>query len=151
MLRLPALLALLVPASVAVGTRSSVGNQGRKLQTASGTLLEEASPMDQIGMSTDSQTHYYWEATENGTRVELLVTAVDVGNDVLDVFINFGSAVNMSAPEETSTWVLSKGIVISTTAMEDSADCSTAECYLYVLSISPCETRAGTYYATVRK
>ena len=104
---------------------------------------------------------YEFEVLNNNSRVEFRVTLTETANDVLDVYMNYGTPVNdtlagsgLWAPDPAFTgapeYTVTSGPVVESTSNEGGADCSAgSSCMLYVISLSPCTVRAGMYYALV--
>ena len=90
---------------------------------------------------------YEFEVLNNNSRVEFRVTLTETANDVLDVYMNYGTPVNdtlagsgLWAPDPAFTgapeYTVTSGPVVQSTSNEGGADCSAGStCMLYVIFV----------------
>ena len=91
---------------------------------------------------------YTFDVLADNSRLEFRVTLTESPEDVLDVYLS-DTPINVSTPELSDYSVMS-GPVVASTSNEGGSDCQVGkQCMIYVLSVSPCLVRAGTYYGLV--
>ena len=91
---------------------------------------------------------YEFNVLADNSRLEFRVTLTESPEDVLDVYLS-DQPINVANPELSYYSVMS-GPVVASTSNEGGSDCQVGkQCMIYVLSVSPCLVKAGTYYGLV--
>ena len=92
---------------------------------------------------------YEFNVLADNSRLEFRVTLTESPEDVLDVYLS-DQPINTSTPELSSNYSVMSGPIVASTSNEGGADCQVGkQCMIYVLSVSPCVVKAGTYYGLV--
>ena len=92
---------------------------------------------------------YSFNVLADNSRLEFRVTLTESPKDSLDVYLRYDQPINVSTPE-LSDYAVTSGPVVASTSNEGGFDCQVGrQCMIYVLSLSPCVVKAGTYHALV--